>query len=407
MKRILMTLLLVLMLLPLYSFDFFAEQASRTFSFGLESGFGLYLDKQFQRQTDLSFIGEYNEERYRALASLSYDSASNSLEPGELSLSLFFGQHSLKAGVFTHPWGSASVSHVVDVLQGRDLRRGLVDDLEKMKRPTFLVLFTTYGDAGSLELVAKPGFTPSYLPTEGRYSLVPTAFSTASFTEMDTHALSAYEVGSRYRISKGKLDAGLLYFNGHYPDPGFSITSLAPLSINLLYTRYQLFGLESSLFFEPFTLAFEGGFFLSEDSKGTDSALFNNKMAYLAELSYTHPTTSAFLALAYQGRYVFDFSTNSSDIDFLASYDGKAYENTLIFVVEQPLLQQTLTIRGALTYQMESEGYALLLGLSYALQDNLQVFGKATFYGALGDKSSLYKSWDENDGCTVGMQAWF
>ena len=224
---------------------------------------------------------------------------------------------------------------------------------------------------------------------------------------MDTHALSAYEIGSRYRISKGKLDAGLLYFNGYYPDPGFSITSLAPLSLDLIYTRYQLFGLESSLFFEPFTLAFEGGFFLSEDRSGSDSALFNNKLAYLAELSYTHPSTSAFVALAYQGRYVFDFSTNASDIDVLSSYDGKAYENTLIFVVEYPLIQQKLTLRGALTYQMESEGYAFLLGLSYALEDNLQVFGKATFYGALGTKSSLYKSWDDNDVVMVGLQAWF
>jgi len=62
---------------------------------------------------------------------------------------------------------------------------------------------------------------------------------------------------------------------------------------------------------------------------------------------------------------------------------------------------------GALTYQMESEGYAFLLGLSYALLDNLHVFGKATIYGALGTKSSLYKSWDDNDVVMVGLQAWF
>ena len=407
MKRICLAILLILVLLPLYSFDFFAEQASRTVSFELEPTFGLYRDKQFHQQIDLRLLAEYNEERYRGLAALTYDSAKNGLEANELSLSLFFGQHALKAGLFTHPWGSASTTHVVDVLQGRDLRRGLVDDLEKMKRPTFMTLFTSYWETSSLELLFKPGFAPSFLPTEGRYSLIPPAFATATITEMENHELSAEEIGSRYRVSLGKLDAGLLYFNGHYPDPGFSITSLAPLSIDLIYTRYQLFGLESSLLLEPFTLAFEGGFFLSEDRSGSESALFNNKLAYLAELSYTHPAYEAFVALAYQGRYVFDFSTNPSDVDFLASYDGKAYENTLIFVVEYPLIHQKLTLRGALTYQMESEGYAFLLGLSYALLDNLHVFGKATIYGALGTKSSLYKSWDDNDVVMVGLQAWF
>lgn len=407
MKRILLVFLVVLVLLPLYSFDFFAEQASRTISFNLESGVTLYRDKQFQQQADLSFAGEYNEERYRALAALTYDSAQNSLKATELSISLFFGEQTLKAGLFTHPWGSATTSHVVDVLQGRDLRRGLVDDLERMKRPTYMALFTSYGESSSLELVLKPGFTPSYLPTEGRYNLIPADFASATFTEMDTHTLSSFEVGSRYRICLGSLDTGVLYYNGHYHEPGFTVTSLPPLSVDLTYTRYQLFGLETSLLMDSFTLALEGGFFLSEDSKGDDSGLYNSKIAYLAELSYTNPTNSAFVSVAYQGRYVFDFSTSASDVDYLASYDGKAYENTFIFVVEYPMMQEKLKARGALTYQAESEGYALLLGLSYALHDNLQVFGKATIYGALGDKSSLYKSWDTNDGVTIGMQAWF
>jgi hypothetical protein len=201
---------------------------------------------------------------------------------------------------------------------------------------------------------------------------------------------------------------GLLYFNGHHPEPGFSITSFAPLAVDLVYTRHQLFGLESSLLFDPFTLALEGGFFLSEDAEGTDGSLYNSRFAYLAELSYTHPESSAFLALAYQGRYVLDFNTtNPVDVDSLASFNGKAYENTLLLVVEYPFLQQRLTTRAALTYHIESEGYALLAGLSYTLQDNLTVFLKTTMYGALGNKSSIYASWDDNDSVVVGMKAWF
>ncbi|MDD2396177.1 MAG: hypothetical protein PHG12_10605, partial [Sphaerochaeta sp.] len=88
-------------------------------------------------------------------------------------------------------------------------------------------------------------------------------------------------------------------------------------------------------------------------------------------------------------------------------YDGKAYENTLLMVVEYPFMQQQLTARAAVTYNIESEGYAVLTSLSYALEDNLSVFLKGTVYGAAGTKSSLYKSWDDNDSLQVGMKAWF
>lgn len=413
MKRILLTLLVCLPLLPLYSLDlFFEEQPSRTTTFQVEAAGGIYRDEQFLRQADLSFALEQNEERYRAVAQLQYDSLANRLEAHELSVSLFTGNMTIKGGLFTHPWGSASTNHVVDVLSSRDLRAGFVDDLEAMKRPSLMALLSSYWEGSSVEVLFKPGFLPSYLVTEGRYSLIPAAFASAAVTETDTLDLASWEAGGRYRLSLGTLDAALLYYNGHHPEPGFSVTAFdsvtfAPTALTLVYTRYQLFALEGSLFLDPFTLAFEGGFFLSEDEEGTTSSLYNSKFAYLAELSYTHPATSAFLALAYQGKYVLDFSTSPLDVDYNASFDSKAYENTLLLVVEYPLLQQRLTARAALTYQVESEGYALLAGLSYALLDDLQVFFKTTVYGALGNKSSIYKTWDDNDSLKVGMRAWF
>lgn len=410
MKRIIVVFTVLLIVLPLFSFDLFSEQqGSRTISFELDTALGLYQDKQYLRQAELDFSVEQNEESYRALAAVLYDSQTNRLEAKELSISLFMGSMTFKGGYFTHPWGSASTSHVVDVLQGRDLRKGFIDDLEAMKRPTFMALFSSYWEKSSLELLFKPGFSPSYLPVEGRYSLAPTAFTGATITEMDTHSLSAWEGGGRYRLSLGKLDAALLYFNGYQYDPGFAITNPGPpLSVDLIYTRYQLFGLEGSLLLDPFTLAVEGGFFLSEDADASDGSLYNSKFAYLAELSYTHPASSVFAAVAYQGKYVLDFSTlNPVDVDYIASFDGKAYDNTLIFVVEYPMLQQKLTARAAFTYQMESEGYALLGSLTYALEDNLSVLLKGTVYGALGTKASIYKSWDANDSVSVGMKAWF
>lgn len=414
MKRLLLVLLSCLLLMPLFGFDLFLEEEpSRITSFTAEAAGGLYRDEQFLTRTKLSVALEQNHQRYGATAHLSYDASTNRMEAGELSVSLFVGNLTFKGGLFTHPWGSASTSHVVDVLSARDLREGFVDDLEAMKRPSAMLLLSSYMKRSSVDLVFKPGFLPSHLVTEGRYSLIPPAFASATITEPDTMGLGSWEAGGRYRTSLGNLDMGLLYFNGHHSDPGFTITAFDPVTflptaLNLTYTRYQLFGMEGSLLFDPFTLALEGGFFLSEDKDGTDSSLYNSRFAYLAELSYTHPASSAFLALAYQGRYILDYSSaNRFDVDYLASFDGKAYENTILMVVEYPFMQQRLTARAALTYNIESEVYAVLTSLSYALEDNLSVFLKGTVYGAVGTKSSLYKSWDDNDSLQVGIKAWF
>lgn len=403
--RTYMLLMLLLLALPLSAFDLF--DTARVVTFDLEGSVTTYTDKYFEPNTRLGMTAEFKEELWSAKAQLRYLAQLNALEAQELSISLAAGPGTLKAGLFTHPWGSASTAHVVDVLQGRDLRFGLVDDLEAMKRPTWMALYVLYWTKSSLELILKPGFDPSYLTMSGRYSLVPEAYNTATIVEHNTHTLSDWEAGGRLRFSAGPLDLGVLYFNGHKSDPGFALTSLLPLNLDIVYTRQQLFGLETSLLLGPFTLAGEGAFVFSEDTDGDKSSLYNSNVVYLAELSYTNPASSLFAALAYQGKYILDFRTNLLDVDYQASYDGKAYENTFMLAFEIPMLAQRLTLRSALTYQVESEGYAVLLGVDYDLTDNLNLFAKSTFYGALGSKSSLYKSWDANDQVTVGMRAWF
>lgn len=214
MKRILLILAFSLLLPALYSFDLFLEeQPSRITTFTVKAGGGLYRDEQFLTDSKLSFAAEQNGRRYRSVAQLSYDVLENRLEADELSISLFAGNLTIKGGLFTHPWGSASTSHVVDVLSSRDLRDGFVDDLEAMKRPSAMLLASSYFKNSSLDLAFKPGFSPSYLVTEGRYSLVPTAFGSATITEPDTSNLGSWEAGGRYRTSLGNLDMGLLYFN--------------------------------------------------------------------------------------------------------------------------------------------------------------------------------------------------
>ena len=414
MKHLAIFIVLLMLLNPLFAFDlFFTDEVdSRTFSFQTESGLKLYKDGEIEPQLEIAVLLEQEKPLYRFVSSITYDAKEERLSTGELSLSLFLGSIQLKGGLYTHPWGSATLTHSVDILNAQDLSKGILDDLEAMKRPEAMISLSLYTGSSNWEFVVKPGFLPSYLEKDGRYALLPSQFSFVTFHEMDTHSLRNLGGGARYTIHHRWVDASLLYFNGYNPQAGFDAIvfdpqTFAPTSADIVYTRYQLFGLETNMVKGPWNLALEGGFFLSEDRDGTDPGRYNSKWSYVAELSYTDAKTSAFYAVAYQGQYILDYQSNSLDVDVLASYDDTCYANTIVMAVELPMYREKVTLRLAGTYQVESKGYAILGSASYAISDYLSCFVKGIIYGSGGDNASLYKSWEENDALRIGLKAWF
>jgi len=438
MKRVFTILLIITLALPLFAFDFFfdsEETASRNISLTLESGVQTFFnDGELAPYADLTLKAEQDGANYRAIAEVSYDSTLQSLEAQELSLSLFFGQTTIKAGLMRHSWGTADTAHVVDIVNGRDLRKGIIDDLELMKRPDWMLTLTTYLENGAFDLVMKPGFNPSHIAMDGRYSMMdsmetmiaqavgmmllnpPTIDIEDIELKIDTHNIKNISAGARYRFLFDPVDIGVMYYTGYFHDPGFKASLSGGPSppytldaINLLYTRYHFMGLASSYFFEPFTLAVEGGMFFSEDTDGTDSSLYNSKAAYLAELSYTNPNNSFFVALNYQGQYIFDFVDNNPlDVDLIAAFNGKAYQNNFTLAVEYPFMQEKLKVRVAATYQAESMGFAVLGALTYDLDDAVEVFAKTTLYGTFDkERMGLYNTWKENSRIQLGVRAWF
>jgi len=420
MKRIFTIVMIITLALPLFAFDFFfdaEETTSRNISLTLEGGVLAYVDDgALAPYADLTLKAEQDGANYRAVADITYDSTLNSLEAQELSLSLFFGQTTLKAGLMRHSWGTADTAHVVDIVNGRDLRNGIVDDLELMKRPDWMLTLSTYFENGALDLVVKPGFNPSNISMDGKYSMIPSSLIPAGtpINKPDTHNIKNTSAGARYRFLFDPVDIGVIYYTGYFHDPGFS-TSLA--GIDLLYTRYHFLGLATSYFLEPFTLAVEGGMFFSEDTDGTDLSLYNSKAVYLAELSYTNPNNAFFVALNYQGQYIFKFNSEPVlplpgapilDVDYLASFNGKAYQNNFTLAMEYPFMQEKLKARVAGTFQLESLGYAVMGSLTYDLDDAVEVFAKTTVYGTFDeDRTGLYNTWKKNSQVQLGVRAWF
>ena len=152
--------------------------------------------------------------------------------------------------------------------------------------------------------------------------------------------------------------------------------------------------------------------FLSEDSKGTDPSLYNSKLVYLAELSYTNPNNSFFLAFNYQGQMVLNYNIDDKspylDVDLLASFNYRPYQNNFTLAMEYPFMREKMKVRVAGTYQLESLGYMVLGSLTYDLDDAVEVFAKATVYGTFDEsRMGLYNTWKENSQIQVGVRAWF
>ena len=441
MKRTTALILIILLTFPLLAFDFFFDDVpQRNISFELEGGVQTYFDDgAITPLANLTLKAEQDGANYRAIAEVSYDSQTEKLEAQELSVSLFMGSYTLKAGLMRHSWGTADVAHVVDIVNGRDLRKGIIDDLEKMKRPDWMITLSKYWENSAFDVVLKPGFNPSHVSMEGRYSMLKPLdplmqqmiasgavnaldLTKIEVSEMDTFALKRVSGGARYRFLFDPVDVGFLYYTGYFQDPGFDLTFSGVAypnppydldKIDIVYTRYQLVGVTSSYFFEPFTFNFEGGMFISEDSKGTNPGLYNSKLVYLAELSYTNPNNSLFMAFNYQGQMVLNYDPDPTvmppvlDVDFLAAFNYRPYQNNFTLAIEVPFFRERMKARLAGMYQLESTGYTILAALSYEFDDNVSVFGKSTVYGTIEDRMGLYNTWKDNSWIQVGVRAWF
>ncbi len=336
-----------------------------------------------------------------------------------LILRRYFDWGRMEAGLMRREWGKGEGIHAVDPLNALDQRYGIVANLNEMKIPEMMLSVQLQKESSILELIFKPFFEPMRLSMDGRWSVVDdgfTALITDSTTIADTHTLAYSQLAARARTQLASVDLGLIYYYGYYSQPSYEITmgphpldptQYIPTGIESIhYTKAQLFGVESATTFGPLTLLFEGGFWLSEDTAGTEATLYNSKIVYQGGLEFMLPGTSIFTSLQWNGHYVMDFEgLQFPDVDVLQAYDGKAHANMIVAAMEIPLLRERVQVRLAGMYQLESKGYLLLPAITWNLDDSLKLEISANIFGAIGSDApqSIYKRWSANDTLEVGL----
>ncbi len=470
MKKLLVLILLIAFVSPLFAFDFFATLDDEEGQVGTEpakpkeltslfvEGFGTYYpldeDEPFDYGISLGVTFEENRERIRTEVDFSFSPIlRDPLDVRTLAVTFFFGPTNLKVGMFTHPWGTSTTLHAVDILNSQNLTHGILDNPEAMKKSEFMIVYNAYFKRSSLDLIIKPFYRPIDMEASDRYApmdtdnLMGTSFSYGGMEipiDSDNIRVGIYEHpkfwkalggGGRYRFGIGDLDLGFMYFSSFYPQMGFDIGAKLKMianpysddpplipdkvevtSIDFDFTRYHFAGTEGSLLVGPVTIAWEGGLFLSEDIKGEKPEKYNTKAMAVVELSYTEPKTSFFASAAYQGQYLFGDVTPTVNqtldviipVDYIASFlSDKPYSSSAAVAFEMPFMRERLKVRMAATYGIENQSLVALGSLSYEINDSMSVYARGAYYNGFGDKKSLFKNWENNSSVTIGMNAWF
>jgi hypothetical protein len=330
-----------------------------------------------------------------------------------LSLATFVKGYRIEVGLLTKEWGSGDGVHVIDVPNALDYRWGITDDFLSQKIPEPMVSLSKSWGNTVLEILYKPNFTPMKTSQNGRWSLLPDNFANAEITFVETTSLSYSQFGSRIKTVLGPFDLGILYFNGFFSQPGYknlvfdfsNPSQILVTSAEVVYTRYQLFAAEGTLVLGPITFLFEGGYYLSEDTQGTDPTLYNSKWVYEAGLGLFPFTGNTYLSITYNGHITEHFDKVDilySDVDAYQAFAGKAYGNTLTAALEIPFAQERGNLRLAGTFQVETKGYAFLPSVRWDFNDRLKLTAKGRLFGnAWGEEENIFKTWEDNDSFTL------
>jgi len=357
-----------------------------------------------------------------ATLSLKLDAAdlNASLKPidviDEMMVRVFFSVGYIDLGLGKVEWGKGDGVHVIDPINNLD-QSGIPDtDINRIKRPEIMARLNFYlGAIGQLELLYKPHFHPIETATTGRWMIQDLSLIPNLSDPPDTETFRYSQVAGRMTVTLGPVDLGIMAYYGFIPEPGirFDFTGVNPLNpldwdASIVYTRATLMGAEAGWALGPLTFRIESGFWLSEDSGGTETHLFNNRLVWLGGVDILIPGTTIFISLQEFGSYVFNFDdTNPQDVDLGMSYGEQPLTNTLVAAIEGNFFRDTLNVRVGGLYLFEGTGFLILPSVTWEMSDDLSLSVEAQIMGGRDKGPNPYYAWRQNDSVSIGVEYQF
>ncbi len=337
-------------------------------------------------------------------------------------------------------WGKGDKVHVLDLLNPMDYTDFLNPDyLDRKIAQPMINLSIPHSLNGKLELVYVPLFQADELASEGNWVLgeteslvnrvtgfveaeavsryadtyaaavgtygdtVANAMAAAAQTQFlsghssidaflpDTTTLAYGQAGTRLTATLGQVDLGAVYYIGRYRTPSVTGTSYDTLDID--YDPLQVFGLEAGMVLGGFNLRGEGAYYMTEDWDGTDAAVHNPSLNYVAGFDRDLPLHNVNLNLQVTGSYMLYHRETDQAGDIEA--DADETETTLVCNVSDSFNHEKVEAEVTLTYRVEDQSAMIKPSVDWNVDGNLTLTGAGSLF--LGDGESFFGQFSGND----------
>lgn len=340
----------------------------------------------------------------------------------------FLGSTVLEAGYMKVVWGKGDDVHVLDVLNATDYYDFVNNDyLDRRVAQWMVRLVHPLGDMHSLELVWEPVTTTDRIPFAGPWKpyaisaleatlqtlpIFPSSGSTpltalallesGNLVQEELSTLADGTYGIRFTGSSHGFDYGILYAYTYNRQPKVDLSHLAQQKVYLTYDRVHCFGIEGATAWQGFNFRWEGGYFLTEDTKGTDPKVRNNSVGYVVGFDRDLWTDGPNLNLQVQGMLPLHpdkIDSNPQDVEYRS--DGKYTSHILAGHLSDTILENKVKVKLSAAYGVEHQDLRIVPELTYEPFDDFQLTARWVQY--LGDRDTLFGQYKDSSFFEVGV----
>ncbi|GAB4374797.1 MAG: hypothetical protein Kow009_10280 [Spirochaetales bacterium] len=336
----------------------------------------------------------------------------------------FLGSTVLEAGYMKVVWGKGDDIHVLDVLNATDYYDFVNNEyLERRVSEWMVRIAQPLGEMHSLELVWEPVTTPDRIPFEGKWkpyaiSALEAQVSTLIGSSVTASALMAQDnlvqedlstladgtYGVRFTGSSHGFDYGILYAYTYNRQPKVEVRGLQSPSpqVFLVYDRVHCFGIEGSTAWQGFTFRWEGGYFLTGDTDGTDPEVRNNSVGYVVGFDRDLWTDGANLNLQLQGLvplHTDEIDSNPMDVEYRS--DGTYTNHILAGRLSGTILENKVEIKLSAAYGLEHQDLRIAPELLYKPFDDFEITGRWVQY--VGDADTTFGQFEDSSFLEIGV----
>lgn len=356
------------------------------------------IDVYPQINLDLDYIGDKSEFRGKIVFS-GYSNLNNHTDLNillsqiidEAYIRLFFNKFDIEAGYMKIIWGKGDNFFTFDNLNTTDYTDFINQEYLDRKVPDAMIKFNIpFGMQGMVEAVYTPVFSNNIYPTDSTWSQ-----NIYQSTEISSTASNS-QLGIRITNSPGGLDLGTSYQFTFIREP-FTETGFETLSMD----RAHILGLETAFVILGFNIRSEAAYYLTNDIKGDDPLVHNNKALFL--LGFDRDLIIHNLSINIQSLGEIKIGANNIEFSDIEYTSDEKYKKYLIsggfrdsFFNERIITELT----GA--YYIEDKDFMIVPEIKIHLVEDTQLFIKYTFF--YGDNNTLFGQFKNNDFLEIKME---